>query len=71
MKTALLIVHLIVAVSLAGLILLQNSKGGLSSGVGAGDFYRTKRGAEKIVFNATFILMVLFLLTSIANLLLK
>lgn len=53
------------------LILLQSSKGGLGGGMGGGEFYRTKRGAEKIVFNATVIAAILFLCTSIANVLLR
>lgn len=71
MKLALLIVHLVLAVSLAGLILLQNSKGGLASGFGGGEFYRSKRGAERIIFTATFVLAALFLITSIANILIR
>ncbi len=69
MKPFFLIVHLIVALMLTGLILLQNSKGGLASGLGSGEFYRTKRGAERIIFTATFVAATVFLLTSIANIL--
>ncbi|OGG11985.1 preprotein translocase subunit SecG [Candidatus Gottesmanbacteria bacterium RBG_13_45_10] len=69
MKIALLAIHVIVAVSLISLILLQNSKGGLSAGLGGGgEFYRSKRGAERVVFTATIIVSVLFLITSILNL---
>ncbi len=69
MKPFFLIVHLIVALMLTGLILLQNSKGGLAGSLGSGEFYRTKRGAERIVFTATFVAATVFLLTSIANIL--
>lgn len=58
----------IFAVALVGLILLQNGKGGLSSGVSS-DTYRTKRGAEKIIFIATIVTAIIFLSISIANLL--
>lgn len=58
----------IFAVVLVGLILLQNGKGGLSSGVSS-DTYRTKRGAEKIIFIATIVTAIIFLSISIANLL--
>jgi len=68
MKTFLLIIQLITALSIIGLILLQNSKGGLTSGVG-GEPYRTKRGAEKIIFTATIACGCLFLIISIINLL--
>jgi protein translocase SecG subunit len=68
MKIFLLILHIATAVSLITLILLQNSKGGLGGGLGSGEFYRSKRGAERIVFMSTIIFAALFLLTSVANL---
>ncbi len=71
MITFFLILHLIVASSLIGLILLQSSKGGLGGGLGGGELYRTKRGAEKIVFTATIVIAVLFLTTSIINVMLR
>lgn len=71
MNTVFLLFHLIVAAMLIGLILLQSSKGGLGGGMGGGEFYRTKRGAEKIVFNATVVIAVLFLCTSIINVMLR
>lgn len=71
MNIVFLSIHLIVAVALIGLILLQSSKGGLGGGMGGGEFYRTKRGAEKIVFNLTVITAVLFLCTSIINVLMR
>ena len=69
MKLVILAIHLIVTISLIALILLQNSKGGLGSAFGGGEWYRTKRGAEKIVFIATIIASVAFLATSMATLL--
>ena len=62
-------IHILVACGLIGLILLQSSKGGLGGGLGAGEFYRSKRGAEKVVFTATIVLSVLFFVTSIISLL--
>ncbi len=70
MKHVLLIVQLVSAVALIGLILLQSSKGGLSGSVG-GEPYRTKRGAEKIVFKLTIGTAFLFFIISIFNLLIK
>jgi len=69
MKTFILIIHIIVAVILIGLILLQNGKGGLGGGLGSGEMYRSKRGAERIVFIGTIVFTVLFLIISIINLL--
>lgn len=71
MITFFLVLHLFVASSLIGLILLQSSKGGLGGGMGGGELYRTKRGAEKIVFTATIITAVLFFSTSIINVMLR
>lgn len=62
------IIHLLVAISLIALVLLQTSKGGLGSAFGGGEIYRTRRGAERIVFVATVVAAAIFLLTSIANL---
>lgn len=71
MKMALLGIHVLVSIGLIGLILLQSSKGGLGSAFGGGESFRTKRGAEKVVFNATIALAVLFLVTSILNVIIR
>ncbi len=71
MKPILLTLHILITVILVVLILLQNSKGGLGGGLGAGEFYRSRRGAEKIVFLGTIVFAVLFLATSVANLIVR
>jgi preprotein translocase subunit SecG len=71
MKIFILIFHIIVAIILIGLILLQNGKGGLGSGLGSGEMYRSKRGAERIVFIGTIVFTVIFLITSIINLMVR
>lgn len=71
MKTLILIIHLALSITLVSLILLQTSKGGLGSAFGGGEFYRTKRGAERVVFTATIVTAVLFLLTSVINILVR
>lgn len=71
MKMFLLSIHIVFAVALIGLILLQTSKGGLGKSFGGGEFYRSKRGAERIVFIATFVFAALFLITSVANLIVQ
>lgn len=70
MKIVLLSIHVIVTLALMTLILLQNSKGGLQSGAG-GEMYRSRRGAERLVFTATIVLSVVFFLTSIVGLLIR
>lgn len=65
------ILHILVALGLIALVLLQTSKGGLGSAFGGGEVYRTRRGTERVVFGATIVLSVLFLITSIVTLLLR
>ena len=67
MKTLLLMIQLFIAIGLIGLILMQTSKGGLQTQVGGSDFYRTKRGAEKIVFTLTVIFASTFFLMTVIN----
>ena len=69
MTVVLLVVHLLIAIGLIALILLQGSGGGLGSAFGGGGQYRSKRGAERIVFVGTIVLAVLFFITSIINVL--
>lgn len=63
------IFQMVLGVLLIVLILLQSKGAGLGSAFG-GDmgFYRTKRGFEKLLFNATILVMSLFLITSIIEL---
>lgn len=68
MKNILYIVQIIVSVLLIVVILLQQRGSGLGSAFGGESaVYRTKRGAEKIIFRLTIILAVLFLVTALAN----
>ncbi len=71
MKFIILFVHMAVAIGLIALILLQSSEGGLGSAFGGGDTYRTKRGAERMVFITTIVFAVLFLITSVTTFLVK
>jgi preprotein translocase subunit SecG len=63
----LLIIQVLVSLLLMSLILLQSSKGGLGGAFGGGELYRTKRGAERVVFTATIVVAFLFLIVSLAN----
>ena len=71
MKIILLSIHILISIALIGLILLQSSHGGLGNAFGGGEFYRCKRGAEKVVFTSTVIIACLFLITSILNILVR
>jgi len=67
MHMFLLIIQVLVSLLLMSLILLQSSKGGLGGAFGGGELYRTKRGAERVVFTATIVVAFLFLIVSLAN----
>lgn len=68
MKTFIVSIHILVAMGLVALILLQSSKGGLGGGLGAGEIYHSRRGAERVVFVGTIVLAIIFLITSILSL---
>lgn len=64
--------QLVIAVLLTGAILLQQRGTGITSLVGSSAMeYSTKRGAEKVIFNTTIVLSVLFLGISIAQIILQ
>ena len=71
-KIALLSLQIVFGVVLVFLIILQGKGAGLSSGAFGNFFstYSTKRGVEKIVFQLTIVVAVLFFLSSIAQLIL-
>jgi preprotein translocase subunit SecG len=71
MKTILLVIQILVAISLIGVILIQSSKGGLGSAFGGGGEFRSKRGAEKVIFRLTIVLTVVFFAVSVINLIVK
>ena len=55
--------QVVVSILLSLLILLQQRGGGVGGaigGVGGGEFYATRRGAEKILANLTIILAIIF-----------
>lgn len=62
MQTYLLIAQIIISVSLVVVLLLQVRGGGLGGIFGQADsVYRTRRGIEKLLFNLTIVLTVLFI----------
>jgi protein translocase SecG subunit len=68
MKIPLTLLQILIAISLIGLILIQSSKGGLGAAFGGGGEFRSRRGAEMILFRATIVAAVLFFAVSVANL---
>lgn len=69
MRAAISILQIILGVLLVLVILIQQKGSGLGSSFG-GDlsFYRTKRGAEKLLFYATIVLSLAFILSSLIGL---
>ncbi|MEK7074338.1 MAG: preprotein translocase subunit SecG [Patescibacteria group bacterium] len=72
MRTIINIAQIVISVLLIVGILMQQRGGGLSTVFGGdGSVYRTRRGAEKIVFIATIVLSILFFLTAFLNIYLR
>ena len=74
LKHALPWIQIILSVTLVGLILLQRSGaelgGAFGGGDGSGGTQYTRRGFEKVLFYATIIIAVVFVLSSFGALLL-
>ena len=67
MITIILVVHLLIAVALVGVVLLQRSEGG-ALGIGGGggmSGFLTGRGTANLLTRTTTILAALFILTSL------
>ena len=60
-------IQIVLSILLIGRILLQQSIAGLGGAFGGGDGFssghHTKRGAEKIIFNTTIVVAILFVLS--------
>jgi preprotein translocase subunit SecG len=67
MSTVLLVVHLLLALALVGVILIQRSEGGgLGIGGGSSGGFMTTRGTANLLTRATGVLAALFMATSLA-----
>lgn len=65
-------VQISVSVALIVLILIQAKGVGLGRAWGGGgEFYKSRRGVEKVIFNATITLSALFLIVSVLNIVLS
>ncbi|MCE9643750.1 preprotein translocase subunit SecG [Candidatus Parcubacteria bacterium] len=72
-STVLPYVQIALAVLLASFILLQQRGAGLGGALGGGDGfgYNTRRGAEKILFNASIVTAVFFVASTLIALIIK
>ena len=69
METYLNVAQIILSTALIIAVMLQVKGGGLGGIFGQADsVYRTKRGAEKTLFQLTIVLVVLFIVVSIVAL---
>lgn len=72
MKNILAIITIVSSIMLIIAILLQNQGSGLGTAFGGeSNFYRTKRGAEQVLFYLTIVLAVVFVGCLIGLLLVK
>lgn len=71
MKTYFYLAQIVVALAIIALSLLQAKDAGLSNMFGGSDMgvYKTRRGVEKTMFNATIVLGVIFLVLALATVL--
>lgn len=69
MKTYLYLAQILMAIVITVLVLLQAKNAGLSNIFGGGDMgvYKTKRGVEKTLFNATIGIGIGFLLLALIS----
>ncbi len=69
MKPVIYLIQIVLGILLILVIIIQQKGSGLGSAFGADlGFYRTKRGAEKLLFYATIVLSVAFILSSVIGL---
>ena len=64
MTTIILIIHIIISISIVGLVLMQRSEGG-GLGIGGGNNFMSARGTADLLTRATTILAIAFFCTSI------
>lgn len=70
MKAVISLIQIILGILLILVIVIQQKGSGLGSSFGGNlSFYRTKRGAEKLLFYATIALSAAFILSSLIGLL--
>lgn len=70
MRNALIFIQIIISILLIAAISIQARGTGLGSAWGGtGQSYHSKKGMERVLFAISIVLGVLFVLTSVANLL--
>ncbi len=68
MQIAMQIIQIILSVTIGVLVLLQAKGAGLGSIFGGGGgVYRTRRGVEKTMYQATIVIAILFFVVSLVS----
>jgi preprotein translocase subunit SecG len=73
LNTVLPFIQIVLAILLVGGVLLQQTGAGLGGAFGGDNFssgFHTRRGAEKLLFNATIVVAILFVLSAFLALIL-
>ncbi|MBI2597039.1 preprotein translocase subunit SecG [Candidatus Daviesbacteria bacterium] len=71
MKSVIYLIQIILAVLLILVIIIQQKGSGIGAAFGGSfNFYRSKRGAEKLLFYTTIVLSSVFIIFSLIGLLL-
>ena len=65
MQNVLLVIHILLAVGLIGVVLMQRSEGGALGIGGGGGGFMSGRGAANLLTRTTAVLATLFILTSL------
>ncbi|MFM7197634.1 MAG: preprotein translocase subunit SecG [Chloroflexota bacterium] len=66
MQTLFYVIQIVLAITLIGVILLQVKNAGLGSSFGGSDasIYTTRRGLDRVLYQFTIVLAVVFVVTS-------
>ena len=64
METALYVALIILSITLVGLVIIQGRNAGLQTR-DTSSIYRTKRGLEKTIYQATIVVAIVFLLLAL------
>ena len=66
--TFLMLAEIVIAVALIAIVVVQGQTGaGLGAVFGGSDMYRTRRGVDKTLYQATFVLTAIFLVLSLVT----
>jgi len=72
MHQIVLVIQIVVSIAVISVVVLQAKEDGLGRAWGGGgEFYKSRRGVEKFIFQLTVFFIIIFLITSVLNLFLS